>query len=47
MKQKILDLVGLIGLASVGYGLWEISPAVSKIVIGGFFVVFAYIGSRK
>jgi len=46
VKDLLADLCLLAGLALVGVGLWEWSPALSKTVMGGLLVAggaFAYL----
>jgi hypothetical protein len=36
----VADLISLVGLVMLGYGLWLISPALSLSIIGGLLIVF-------
>lgn len=41
------DLLALVGLAMVGYGLWQIWPPLSWIVMGGVALWVALLLARK
>ena len=38
MSKHIDDILGLIGLALLGWGGWQISPATSALIVGGVLV---------
>lgn len=41
------DLIGLVGLAFVGVGLWWLAPWISFTVIGVFLLVIAFMGAAR
>jgi hypothetical protein len=44
MKHWLADLCIVIGLSSVGIGLWEMSPSLSKVVVGGIILAMGVWG---
>lgn len=41
MIHIIMDLIGLAGIAMLGYGLWLVGPSVMFCVLGFIFIFFA------
>ncbi len=38
--SKLADLIALVGLVMLGYGLWLIEPAIAFSVIGSLLIIF-------
>ncbi len=43
----IFDILGVVGLVMLGYGLYTVAPCLMFIIIGIIFVAFALSGSRR
>jgi hypothetical protein len=47
MRQTLIDVVGLAGLAAVAEGMRQIYPPAALIVIGAGLLIWAVMASRK
>lgn len=41
MISAIIDVIGILGLAMLGCGLWLVSPVWMLLIMGGLFVLFS------
>lgn len=46
MKPDVWDVVTLLGLGSLGYGLYRVHPPLAFIVVGALVMLFGVWGSR-
>ncbi len=47
MKQIIIDIIGLIGLAMLGYALHGVDPRLAYGIIGIILMGFAYLAAKE
>lgn len=47
MKSWINDIIGLAGLALLGWGLWGVDPRLAQVVVGMVLMGVAYRGAAQ
>ena len=46
-KELVVNVTGILGLSTMGVGLWWVSPAVSLIVVGGLMLAGSVWGATR
>ncbi len=46
MIHAVMDIIGILGIIMLGYGLWLIAPMYMFLIMGGLLLVFALLSEH-